>query len=134
MEKYESKQQQIRRTAEQIYSALSSFNNFTPIIQERVEEWSANDDVCSFKVKGMPVRLKMVEREPNKTIKIQGDDGTPIDFTFWLQLKEVAPYDTRMRIVVHAELNMMMRMMIGKKLQGGLDQAVEAMAAAFNRI
>ena len=75
MEKYESKQQQIRRTAEQIYSALSSFNNFTPIIQDRVEEWSADDNVCSFKVKGMPVRLKMVEREPNKTIKIQGDEG-----------------------------------------------------------
>ena len=131
MEKYESKQQQIRRTAEQIYSALSSFNNFTPIIQERVEEWSANDDVCSFKVKGMPVRLKMVEREPNKTIKIQGDDGTPIDFTFWLQLKEVAPYDTRMRIVVHAELNMMMRMMIGKKLQGAVDQMAEAIATAM---
>ena len=132
MEKYESKQQQIRRTAEQIYSSLSSFNNFTPIIQERVEEWSANDDMCSFKVKGMPVRLKMVEREPNKTIKIQGDDGTPIDFTFWLQLKEVAPYDTRMRIVVHAELNMMMRMMIGKKLQGAVDQMAEAIATALN--
>lgn len=132
MEKYESKQQQIRRTAEQIYSALSSFNNFTPIIQDRVEEWSADDNVCSFKVKGMPVRLKMVEREPNKTIKIQGDDGTPIDFTFWLQLKEVAPYDTRMRIVVHAELNMMMRMMIGKKLQGAVDQMAEAIAAALN--
>lgn len=132
MEKYESKQQQIRRTAEQIYSALSSFNNFTPIIQDRVEEWSADDNVCSFKVKGMPVRLKMVEREPNKTIKIQGDEGSPIDFTFWLQLKEVAPYDTRMRIVVHAELNMMMRMMIGKKLQGAVDQMAEAIAAALN--
>ena len=132
MEKYESKQQQIRLTAEQIYSALSSFNNFTPIIQDRVEEWSADDNVCSFKVKGMPVRLKMVEREPNKTIKIQGDEGSPIDFTFWLQLKEVAPYDTRMRIVVHAELNMMMRMMIGKKLQGAVDQMAEAIAAALN--
>ena len=132
MEKYESKQQQIRRTAEQIYSALSSFNNFTPIIQDRVEEWSADDNVCSFKVKGMPVRLRMVEREPNKTIKIQGDEGSPIDFTFWLQLKEVAPYDTRMRIVVHAELNMMMRMMIGKKLQGAVDQMAEAIAAALN--
>ncbi len=131
MEKYESKQQQIRRTAEQIYSALSSFNNFTPMIQGRVEEWNADDDVCSFKVKGMPVRLRMVEREPNKTIKIQGDDGTPIDFTFWLQLKEVAPYDTRMRIVVHAELNMMMRMMIGKKLQGAVDQMAEAIATAM---
>ena len=132
MEKYESKQQQIRRTAEQIYSALSSFNNFTPIIQDRVEEWSADDNVCSFKVKGMPVRLKMVEREPNKTIKIQGDEGSPIDFTFWLQLKEVAPYDTRMRIVVHAELNMMMRMMIGKKLQGAVDQMAEAIAMAMS--
>ena len=132
MEKYESKQQQIRRTAEQIYSALSSFNNFTPIIQDRVEEWSADDNVCSFKVKGMPVRLRMVEREPNKTIKIQGDEGSPIDFTFWLQLKEVAPYDTRMRIVVHAELNMMMRMMIGKKLQGAVDQMAEAIAMAMH--
>ena len=131
MEKYESKQQQIRRTAEQIYSALSSFNNFTPMVQGRVEEWNADDDVCSFKVKGMPVRLKMVEREPNKTIKIQGDEGSPIDFTFWLQLKEVAPYDTRMRIVVHAELNMMMRMMIGKKLQGAVDQMAEAIAMAM---
>ena len=132
MEKYESKQQQIRRSAEQIYTALASFNNFTPMIQDKVEEWSAEDDRCSFKVKGMTVRLRMVEREPYKTIKIQGDDVNPIDFTFWLQLKEVAPYDTRMRIVVHAELNMMMRMMIGTKLQGAVDQMAEAIAAALN--
>ena len=132
MEKYESKQQQIRRSAEQIYSALSSFDNFTPMILDKVEEWQANDDVCSFKVKGFAARLRMVEREPFKTIKIQGDEATPLDFTFWLQLKEVAPYDTRMRIVVHAELNMMMRMMIGKKLQGAVDQMAEAIAAALN--
>lgn len=132
MEKYESKQQQIRRSAEQIYTALCSFNNFSPMLQEKVEEWQADDDRCSFKVKGMTVRLRMVEREPFKTIKIQGDELNPVDFTFWLQLKEVAPYDTRMRIVVHAELNMMMRMMIGKKLQGAIDQMAEAIATALN--
>lgn len=133
MEKYESKQQQIRRSAEQIYTALASFNNLTPVVQDKVEEWQADDDVCSFKVKGMSLRLKMVEREPFKTIKIQGDEGTPMDFTFWLQLKEVAPYDTRMRIVLHADLNMMMRMMIGKKLQGAVDQMAEAVAMAMNQ-
>ena len=132
MEKCESKQQQIRRSAEQIYSALASFNNFTPMIQDKVEEWSADDDVCSFKIKGLMARLRMVEREPNKLLKIQGDEGTPLDFTFWLQLKEVAPYDTRMRIVVHADLNMMMRMMIGKKIQGAVDQMAEAIANAMN--
>ena len=132
MEKYESKQQQIRRSAEQIYSALSSFSNFTPMLADKVEEWQATDDECSFKVKGMKIALRIVDREPNKTIKIQGADSNPMDFTFWLQLKEVAPYDTRMRIVVHAELNMMMRMMIGKKLQGAIDQMAEAIAAAMN--
>jgi len=132
MEKYESKQQQIRRSAAQIYAALSSFSNFTPMLADRVEEWQATDDECSFKVKGMKMALRIVDREENKTIKIQGADTNPMDFTFWLQLKEVAPYDTRMRIVVHAELNMMMRMMIGKKLQGAVDQMAEAIANAMN--
>ncbi|MBO5661972.1 MAG: polyketide cyclase [Tidjanibacter sp.] len=132
MEKYESKQQQIRRSAEQIYAALSSFNNFSPMLQDKVEEWSADDDVCSFKVKGFKAGLRMVEREPYKTIKIKAAEESPMDFTFWIQLKEVAPYDTRMRIVVHAELNMMMRMMIGKKIQGAIDQLAEGIAAAMN--
>ena len=132
MEKYESKQQQIRRSAEQIYSALASFSNFTPMLADKVEEWQATDDECSFKVKGMKMALRIVDREVDKTIKIQGAESNPMDFTFWLQLKEVAPYDTRMRIVVHAELNMMMRMMIGKKIQGAVDQMAEAIANAMN--
>ena len=49
----------------------------------------------------------------------------------WLQLKELAPDDTRMRIVVHAELNAMMRMMIGKKLQEGVDAVAAALAQGF---
>jgi hypothetical protein len=36
--------------------------------------------------------------------------------------------------VLHAELNMMMRMMIGSKIQGGLDKAVEGLAMAFNQM
>jgi hypothetical protein len=51
-----------------------------------------------------------------------------------IQLHQVSEGDTRIRLVLHAELNMMMRMMIGKKLQGGLDQAVEGLAKAFNQI
>jgi len=56
-----------------------------------------------------------------------------MDFSFWIQLHQVSEGDTRIRLVLHADLNMMMRMMIGKKLQEGLDQAVESFAVAFNR-
>ena len=77
----------------------------------------------------------MVDKVENKHVKISGDGGSvPMDFSFWIQLHEVSECDTRIRLVLHAELNMMMRMMIGGKLQKGLDQAVEGLAMAFNRI
>jgi carbon monoxide dehydrogenase subunit G len=76
----------------------------------------------------------MVDKVECKHVKITGDEGgVPIDFSFWIQLHEVTPTDTRMRMVLHADLNMMMRMMVGSKLQKGLDQAAKTFAAAFNR-
>ena len=133
MEKYESKHQQILRSAEQIYTVISRFDNLTPAVQDKVEEWRADENSCSFKVKGFTVNLQIVAKEAPKYVKIQsGEDGVPIDFTFWIQLQPAGPYDTRMRLVLHAELNMMMRMMIGGKLQKALDQIAEAMAKAMN--
>ncbi|MBQ2993275.1 MAG: polyketide cyclase [Alistipes sp.] len=134
MEKYESKQQQIRKSAAQIFPLISDFSLLTPAVADKVEEWQATADTCSFKVKGFTVKLRMVDKVECKHVKITGDDGgVPIDFAFWIQLHEVTPTDTRMRMVLHAELNMMMRMMVGGKLQKGLDQAAETFAAAFNR-
>ena len=133
MQEYISQQQQIRRPARMIYDLASRFDNLTPALADRVEEWRADEDTCSFKAKGFTVKLRIAEREAPKTVKIVGDDGgVPMDFAFWLQLKEVAPDDTRMRLVLHVELNMMMRMMIGSKIQGAIDQIAEAVAKSFN--
>ncbi len=131
MTEYTSKQVQIRKPDTVIYQILSRFDNFTPILQNQVENWEATEDHCSFKAKGFPIRLKMVDREPCKTIKVTGDE-LPFEFYFWIQLKSVAPDDTRMRLTVHAKLNTMMKMMLGKKLQQGLDQVAEQIATAFN--
>ena len=134
MEKYESKQQQIHHPASLIYPIISRLDLLSPAMQDKVEEWQATEDSCSFKVKGMKVGLRIDERVENKHVKIVADEGgIPIDFTFWIQLKEVAERDTRVRMVLHAELNMMMRMMIGGKIQSGLDQAVEGLANALNQ-
>ena len=134
LEKYESKQVQIRRPASQIYAMASRFDNFTPVLKDRVEEWQATEDTCSFKVKGFNVALRIEERVENKHIKIIGDpsSGVPIDFSFWIQLHEVSETDTRIRMVLHAELNMMMRMMIGGKIQEAMDKMAEQIAAALN--
>ena len=134
MEKYESIQQQINHPASLIYPIISRLDLLSPAMQDKVEEWQATEDSCSFKVKGMKVGLRIAERVENKHVKIVADEGgIPIDFTFWIQLKQVDERDTRVRMVLHAELNMMMRMMIGSKIQSGLDQAVEGLANALNQ-
>lgn len=135
IEKYQSAQQQIRRAAVTVYDALSDFNNFTPMVADRVEGWSVSGeagDECSFRVKGMAFGLRMVEKVPGELIKVEATESSPIGFTFWVQLKEAAPYDTRMRLVLHAEMNMMIKMMVGSKLQSGIDQLAEQIAKTFN--
>ncbi len=136
MEKYESKQQQIFKPASRIYPLISDFSLLTPAVADKVEGWEATADTCRFRIKqagGFNVVLTMTEREPDRHVRIEsGEGGLPIDFKFWIQLHEVTPSDTRMRLVLHAELNMMMRMLLGSKLQKGLDEAAERFAAAFN--
>ena len=133
MQEYISKQHQILRPAEQIYAVISRFDNLTPALADRVEEWQATEERCSFKAKGFTVKLRMEEREAPKHVKIVGDEGgVPVDFAFWIQLHKVSDTDTRLRVVLHIDLNMMMRMMIGSKLQGAVDQIAEGIARAMN--
>ena len=133
MQEYISKQHQILRPAEQIYAVISRFDNLTPALADRVEEWQATEDRCSFKAKGFTVKLRMEERIAPKHVKIVGDEGgVPMDFAFWIQLHKVSDTDTRLRLVLHIELNMMMRMMIGSKLLGAVDQIADGIARAMN--
>lgn len=130
MQEYTSKQIQILRPAEQIYQLISRFDNLTPVLQGRVDDWQATEDRCSFKAKGFAVTLIMAERVEPKHVKITGE-GVPMDFAFWVQLHKVSDTDTRLRLVLHTELNMMMKMLIGSKLQGALDQIADGLQQAM---
>ncbi len=133
MQEYISQQQQIHLPVQMVYTAISRFDNLTPAVADKVEEWEASEDRCSFKAKGFTVKLKMEEREQDRHIKIVGDEGgVPVDFTFWIQLHSVSESDTRLRLVLHAELNMMMKMMIGGKLKDAINQMAEGIAKAMN--
>ena len=134
LQKYESKQQQILKPASRIFPFMSRFDMLTPALQDKVEEWTATEDTCSFKIKGFTASMRIIDRVEPKLVKIVSGESTPMDFTFWFQLHEVDPTDTRMRMVLHVELNMMMRMMIGGKLQEGLDKMAEQIAAGLNGV
>jgi hypothetical protein len=130
----ESKVVSINRLDEDIYNVLSNFKNFSPYAQAaKLENWQAGDDWCSFDVQGIrDAGLKITEKEPFQTIKFTGNEKIPFQFYVWIQLKKVEAYDTRLKITLKADLNMMMKMIVGSKLQGGVDSLAEQIAAAFN--
>ncbi len=133
MKRYESKQRQILLPAEQIFTLISNFENLTPMVADKVDDWQATPISCSFKAKGFTVKLRFADVVAPKHVKIVAaeDSGVPMDFAFWIQLHSVSPGDTRFRLVLDVELNTMMKMMIGGKLEKGIDQAAEAIATGF---
>jgi hypothetical protein len=134
MDKFESKIVTLNRNEEDIYNFISKFNNFTPFIPaDKVEGWSATEDTCRLKVQGIETGLKIIEREPFKTIKITGD-GAPLEFYLWLQLKQVADNDTKMKLTINAELNFMMKSLLKNKLSEGLDVMADQIAMVVNRM
>ncbi|PLX09537.1 MAG: polyketide cyclase [Marinilabiliales bacterium] len=122
-----SKTVKVNNTDERIFNFFADLRNISRLVPPDVQDWNATEDTCSFVVKGQKMALKIVDREPFKTIKIQGDDGSPYQFTLWLQLKSLTAYETAVSIVVRAELNMMMRAAVKKPLQQGVDQIVDYM-------
>ncbi len=132
-EEFISKQVAINKPDIVIYTVLSDFNNFTPMLQDSVKEWRVEGDTCYFKAMGFNAALEMVEKEPNKLIKITGKD-MGMEFFFWVQIKDVGGGQSRLRLVVKAKLNAMMKMMVGSKLQKGLDDLADKIAQGFNSI
>ncbi len=135
MTTYESKIVAIRRRPEDIYMLLSDFERLSPFIpKDKVDGWEADTDSCKFNVKGFgQMGLRIIDRDPFKLVKITGLNKKPFEFIIWFQLKEVAAYDTRMKITLKAELNMMMRMMLNKQLETGINTIADQIADAFNR-
>jgi carbon monoxide dehydrogenase subunit G len=122
-----SKTGKIANTDQRVFKFYSDLRNISRLVPSDVQEWNATENSCSFIVKGQRMALHIVDKEEFKTIKIQGDDGSPYKFTMWLQLKSLSAYETAVRIVVHVELNMLMRTAAKKPIQQGVDQIIDYM-------
>ncbi|MBR5676761.1 MAG: SRPBCC family protein [Paludibacteraceae bacterium] len=131
--KYESKITSAPCSAEQIYRVLSNMESLERvrdlIPQDKIQEMEISPDRVRMKVDGLgqKITIAIVDRIENDTIKF-GAEGIPMQANFWIQMKEVSPVDTRLKLTVKADIPMMFKFMIEKKLQTGLDQAADMLA------
>ncbi len=131
--KYESKITSSPCSAAQIYRVLSNMENLERvrdmIPKDKIQELEIEPDRVRMKVDGLgqKITIAIVDRIENDTIKF-GAEGVPMDANFWIQMKEVSPTDTRLKLTVKADIPFMFKFMVEKKLQQGLDQAADMLA------
>lgn len=97
--------------------------------QDKIQDFEFDIDSCSFAVAPVgKITFRIVEREPNKTIKFE-TTNSPVPLFLWIQLKQVAPEDTKMKMTIKADLNPFIKPMVSKPLQDALDKIAVVIAS-----
>ena len=141
LNKYRSDVKLVNHNQQVVFNYLSNFENLSgylnsgliekiteKIPQIKITDFQSDQDSCKFNITGFGVaEIKIVNREPFKTIKVESSGKLPMSFIFWIQLIPVDQFQTKLRLTLHAEMSMMIKMMAGNKLGEGINQLAETL-------
>lgn len=133
MTEFVSEVKTIPHDEDRIFTMLSDLSNLERIKdrlpQDKIQDFEFDSDSCSFAVAPVgKITFRIVDREPNKTIKFE-TTNSPVPLFLWIQLKQVAPEDTKMKMTIKADLNPFIKPMVSKPLQDALDKIAVVIAS-----
>ena len=117
---------------QQIYAFITNFHNFKELLPaDKVSGWEASEEKCSFQVDPLGrTGLMIVEKNPYSLVKMSSDpEFSSYQFLIWVQLKQVAERDTRIKITIEPKVSKMLLPMVRvplKKLADGLIDKMES--------
>lgn len=104
---------------------MRNFSNLAP--QQYKADISADFDNLSITVQGFKVSIRIDERRPYNLIRLSSADS-PVEFIGALHFERAASSGkTDFSIELDANLNFMMKSLLGSKIQKALDKAVDAL-------
>ncbi len=115
----------------ELYMAFVDMRNFLNFLPEDKKEGvTADYDTISATVQGFKIGVMVKERTPYSKI-VFTDNGAPFQFGGSLHFDAVPsdPSKTDFHVEINAELNLMMKMLLGGKIREALDKVVDALVA-----
>jgi carbon monoxide dehydrogenase subunit G len=143
LEKYTSLVKLVNHNEQVVFNYLSNFENLSAYLnsgliekitekvsQIKITDFASDRDSCKFNITGIGLaEIKIVKREPFSTIKVESSGSLPISIIFWIQLLPVDNFTTKIRLTLHAEMSMMIKMLAGNKLEEGIDRLADTLAS-----
>lgn len=97
--------------------------------QDKIKDFKFDSNSCSFNVSPVgEVRFEVIEREPNKLVKFKSVN-LPFETFLWIQLISKDENDTKLKITVRSKINPLMKGMVSKPLQEGIDKIASLIAS-----
>lgn len=137
MVQFESTVKHIPYSQERVYNKLSDLSNLESVrdrldmmkdkLGGKIEDLSFDRDSLTLKVQGINLTLRIIEREPMKCVKFEGDK-TPVPLNLWIQILPVTEAEAKIKVTIRAEVNMFMKAMISKPLQEGVERLADMLA------
>ena len=126
--KFDSKHGIVSRQPFDLYMAFTDMRNFREMLPEDKKAGvTADFDTIQANVQGFSIGVKVYERTPYSKLVLV-DYGAPFAFQVVLHFDATGmPGKTEFYIEVSAELNMMMKMMLGSKIREALDKIVDSL-------
>ena len=134
---FESNVKHVPYSQERVYNKLSDLNNLEGVrerldmvkdkLDGKLEDMSFDRDSITLKVQGISLTLRIIEREPLKCIKFEGDKS-PKPLNLWIQILPVTQEEAKMKVTIRAEVNMFMKAMVSKPLQEGVEKLADMLA------
>ena len=144
MAKYESSVKKVNAQVKRVYSVISDLERLRPVIEmaqnnemikeklreagqdpaqlEKLKDMNLTSDRVSFPAPMVgEVAVAIIEREENKCVKFE-TEKSPVDANLWIHVLPVTDTTSKMRVTLKADLNPMMKMILGSKLEKGIDQ------------
>lgn len=129
MVSYSSKRAVVSKAPYELYMAFVDMRNFMQFLPEDKKEGVIADyDSIKATIQGFTFGVRVADRVPYSKIEF-ADDGAPFQFKLTMHFNPASdPYKTDFQINLDADLNFMMKMLIGSKIQGALDKIVDSLA------
>lgn len=132
MTSYESEIKTISSNEEVVFAVLSDLSRLESVRDklptDKVSGVSISKESVRFTVNGIgEIGFRIIDKEPYKTIKFESEQ-LPFVVNVWIQLKQVAENDTRMKLTLRAELPTMIKMMLGNKLGEAINKMADGLS------
>ena len=125
-----SKRAVVSKAPYELYMAFVDMRNFVRMLPEDKKEGvEADYDSIHATVQGFNIGVKVVDRTPYSKVEF-ADDGAPFAFRMAMHFDAASdPYKTDFQIILDADLNFMMKTLLGSRLQDALDKVVDGLVA-----